>query len=272
MSYHPLLRKQPIDLTGQRFGRLRVISYAGHIKRGRTAWLCRCKCGTKKVVASVQLRGGYTKSCGCLRADKTKRGQYRLLNLKGQRFGRLVAVRRCAADYKTTSRWWVCRCDCGETVRLTVSVLRGGFQKSCGCGKHGKTAWNFKHGGVRFHRRELNSYDAMKQRCLNEKSTGYESYGGRGITICERWLGENGFVNFLLDMGPRPPDTSLDRINVEGGYSPDNCRWADSATQHANRRCNMTPDELAELQRAAAMEKTLAEEDAFGDGYGGSVF
>jgi hypothetical protein len=97
----------------------------------------------------------------------------------------------------------------------------------------------------------------MKQRCLNEKATCYENYGGRGITVCERWLGENGFVNFLMDMGPRPQDKSLDRINVEGGYSPDNCRWADSATQHANRRCNMSPEELEALKRAAEMELRL---------------
>jgi hypothetical protein len=97
----------------------------------------------------------------------------------------------------------------------------------------------------------------MKQRCLNPNSASYELYGARGITICDRWLGENGFVNFLSDMGPRPEGTSLDRINVMSGYSPANCRWADSATQHANRRCMMTPEELAEATRLAEMEERL---------------
>jgi hypothetical protein len=255
VSYHLLFRKKPINLKGQLFGRLRVLSYAGVGKNSRTGWLCRCKCGTKKVVTSVSLRCGFTKSCGCLRADK--RGKWRLLNLKGKRFGRLVAVRRCEKEYKTTCRWWVCRCDCGNTVRLAVSTLRGGFTKSCGCYKKGPTSLHWKHGGSSLHKRELNSYVGMKQRCLNEKSPNYEGYGGRGITICERWLGENGFVNFLMDMGPRPEGTSLDRINVMGNYELKNCRWADSATQHANRRCMMTDEEIAELKRVAEMEERL---------------
>jgi hypothetical protein len=100
----------------------------------------------------------------------------------------------------------------------------------------------------------------MKQRCLNEKNICYENYGKRGITVCERWLGENGFVNFLSDMGPRPADTSLDRINVMGNYEPGNCRWADSATQHANRRCMMSPEELDELARTVEMMKRMNED------------
>jgi hypothetical protein len=89
----------------------------------------------------------------------------------------------------------------------------------------------------------------MKNRCLNENNPVYENYGGRGISVCEHWLGENGFNNFLFDMGPRPLDKTLDRINVMGNYEPTNCRWADAKTQHANRRCMMTPEHIAELEK-----------------------
>lgn len=83
---------------------------------------------------------------------------------------------------------------------------------------------------------EWNSYRSMKNRCLCKSMKCYKTYGGRGIKVCDRWLGENGFVNFLNDMGKRPRGTTLDRINVEGDYEPSNCRWATAHEQRANTR------------------------------------
>lgn len=80
------------------------------------------------------------------------------------------------------------------------------------------------------------TYYNMKSRCFNKKTPSYKNYGGRGITVCERWLGSNGFLNFIADMGERPDGYSLDRINNDGNYEPNNCRWADSKTQCNNRR------------------------------------
>ena len=102
----------------------------------------------------------------------------------------------------------------------------------------------------------------MKMRCLCETNDSYKHYGGRGIKICDRWLGPGGFVNFLKDMGRRPEGKTLDRRNPQGDYTPENCRWASDKTQNANRRCNYTEEELKVLQEAADEQRRKMEEDS----------
>lgn len=92
-----------------------------------------------------------------------------------------------------------------------------------------------KHDG-RTHHPLYKSWEAMKARCYNQSAGNYAGYGGRGIKVCDRWLGENGFWNFAKDMGEKPKGYSLDRINPNGNYEPKNCRWADRYTQQSNRR------------------------------------
>ena len=104
-----------------------------------------------------------------------------------------------------------------------------GYAKSCGCSRN-KTGKTWRRN---IQSREHNSWNGMKERCLNPKATGYALYGGRGIRVCERWM---TFKNFLLDMGPRPANTSLDRYpNPCGNYEPGNCRWASPKQQRNNR-------------------------------------
>lgn len=131
-------------------------------------------------------------------------------------------------------RRWLCRCECGGLVVVWGSNLRRGITRSCGCLRREVTGrLRFKHG---LHRTpEHIVWAAMRYRCLNPSSSSWKWYGGRGITICDRW--RDDFVAFLEDVGPRPsPEHSLDRIDVDGNYEPGNVRWATPSEQQRNKR------------------------------------
>lgn len=151
-----------------------------------------------------------------------------------EKFGRLTVLAESAP--LGGSRAWLCLCECGSEKVVRQAKLRSGHTKSCGCLRVEKGIElgkaNIKHGQT--NTPEHNAWHHMRQRCLDKNHPGYKDYGGRGITICERWA---DFNNFLADMGPRPTDRhSLDRIDVNGHYEPSNCRWADDKTQQRNRR------------------------------------
>ncbi len=101
--------------------------------------------------------------------------------------------------------------------------------------KYGREAYNYRHGGNLEHKPEYNSWRAMVARCNYPKYRRYDLYGGRGIRVCERWLGQNGFLNFLQDMGKKPtPRHSIDRIDSNGDYEPTNCKWSTQRQQMNN--------------------------------------
>lgn len=161
MRIVPIQNAQIIDLTGQSFGRLRVLGFVGCGKHREARWLCVCECGSEYETSGNNLRKGHTRSCGCLHAD---------------------VVAKHNACFSPEYRAW----------------------------------------------------DAMKSRCRNPKNKHFAHYGGRGISICARWL--SSFENFFADMGNRPSAKhSLDRIDNDGNYEPSNCRWATSTTQIRNR-------------------------------------
>lgn len=147
-------------------------------------------------------------------------------NLIGKRFGKWVVL--SYTERRPNAHYWRCECDCGTVKDVSGYTLRVGTSTNCGCEqiKHGK------HG-----RPEYYIWRTMKQRCHNPKYQGYEYYGARGIKVCERW--RNSFGAFYQDMGPRPTQKhSIDRINNDGDYTPDNCRWATVRQQERNKSSN----------------------------------
>lgn len=157
----------------------------------------------------------------------------KFVDLTGQRFGRLTVVSRAENDKRGSARW-LCMCDCGKTCIVLASNLMKGHTKSCGCLNLESTVKRSRtHGGRQT--RLYRIWCAMKYRCNNPSATRYANYGGRGIKVCAEW--ERSFTAFqkwALKNG-YSDSLSIDRIDSDIGYCPENCRWADATTQSRNR-------------------------------------
>lgn len=156
----------------------------------------------------------------------------------GARFGRWTVVGDCAADPRNGTVV-PCRCDCGTERDLRVAKLRFGRTRSCGClradaARSGMVTHGASIGGMRTP--EYTAWKNMIARCENRGRREWMRYGGRGISVCDRW--RSSFPAFLADVGPRPPGTTLDRINRDGNYEPGNVRWATWLAQQRNRNNN----------------------------------
>ncbi len=156
-------------------------------------------------------------------------------DIKGSVFGYLTVI-SIASDKPVK---WICRCECGNLTIVRGNILRTGKSKSCGC----KTGEMISKGQTTHGMSKSDEYSiwiGMKGRCYNKGNSGYKDYGERGISVCSRWLDkDNGFENFIIDMGLRPDSNySIERINNDKGYTPDNCRWETQFSQSRNHRRN----------------------------------
>lgn len=160
------------------------------------------------------------------------------LDLTNKKFGRLTALK---FSHKVKNYlMWECLCECGKVIFTASSWLSSGNTKSCGCYCRDQTVLsNSTTHPSRTHGMKgtptYNSWCSMKQRCNYKKNISYPWYGGRGISVCERW---QVFENFLADMGERPKGHQLDRINGDGNYEPENCRWVSPIENSRNRKAN----------------------------------
>jgi hypothetical protein len=219
------------DITGQRFGRLVALHPTNKRRRGCVVWRCVCDCGKQIEASAWHLRGGATRSCGCLRR----------LDITGVRFGRLVALHP-TDKRRGSSMVWRCVCDCGKKTEASTFNLRQGYTRSCGCLKADA---HVKHGHARNGKKSATyrSWQSMRARCLNPNHPRYPDYGGRGIG-CDAY---SRFQTLLAEVGERLPGTTLDRIDPDGDYAPGNIRWATLLVQANNRRERAIPITDAEV-------------------------
>lgn len=157
------------------------------------------------------------------------------IDLVGLKYNRLTVLG--LAEIIKYKPFWYCKCDCGKIVRVQGGGLRFGSVKSCGCLKSERSS-EIIHGHSRKigHTISYRCWNGMLQRCQNQNHESYHHYGGRGITVCQRW---QKFENFLADMGEKPEGKTLDRIENDNGYFKENCRWATQIEQKNNTRRNV---------------------------------
>ena len=152
--------------------------------------------------------------------------------IQGMRFNRLTVISE--ASPKHENRRFLCRCDCGNEATVYLDRLRHNRTQSCGCyqrqrAREGQTTHGMRRSST------YNSWHGMVSRCKNPNHPAFNRYGGRGIQVCDRWL---KFEDFYADMGERPDNQSLDRINNNESYCPENCKWSTAKEQNNNKRSN----------------------------------
>lgn len=230
------------DLTGQRFGYLTVIGKSEDPKM----WNCQCDCGKKIVRKASILNAGRSKACSYSCCNRFKNEN----EIIGKKYGKVTPIKYIGVKNGRTQ--WLCKCECGNEVIKDYSELkRSRSLVSCGCAVKSINGL-YKHRLYRIHH-------GMESRCYCKKYSGYQDYGGRGITVCSEWRGKTGFLNFYewsLKNGYKD-NLSIDRLDVNGNYEPSNCRWATRKEQSNNTRKNVLIEYKGKSQTLARWAREL---------------
>lgn len=208
------------ELLGKRFGKLTVIGYDDSSTTVYSKWICKCDCGNIKSIRRQSLVENKTVSCGC----KNK------IDLVGKKFGRLTVKERIGPNK------WKCKCECGNEIIALGSNLQRMNTSSCGCFAIELTSKRSKTHGSSY-TRLYSIWTGMKQRCFNKKIKSYKYYGAKGIRVCDEWLDFSIFKQWSLSNG-YTDELSIDRIDSNGDYCPENCRWVTLSEQKRNMSTN----------------------------------
>lgn len=237
------------DITGIKFNNLTTIRRTEEKnKDGRTLWECKCDCGNTVFVAAKSLKSGNTKSCGCRKWRKALDH-----DLVGQAFGKLKVISR-----GDTPAWYKCKCSCGNERLARSSELLNGTVKSCGC-----LFWEVLHeknSKVGTHHmtktRLYRIWYGMRMRCTFTKNRDYMNYGGRGIKYCDQWKHFEPFMEWAFAHGYEEHLT-LERVDVNGNYEPDNCKWITGKEQYYNKTTNRYIEHNGEKKTVAQWAKEI---------------
>jgi hypothetical protein len=204
-----------IDITGKRFGKLIAIKKHHQDKYGAWYWVCVCECRNECIVRINNLTRRGIHSCGC-----SKYINYN--DIIGKKIGNLFIL-----EYIVNKKKYKCQCNCGNFTYVRRDKLVNKNTKSCGCSRK-------KIMGLSKTRLYC-IWNHMKKRCFSKKAINYKYYGGRGIIVCDEWRSNFvSFYNWAMTNGYRD-NLSIDRINNDGNYKPDNCRWATRSEQERNK-------------------------------------
>ena len=233
------------DYIGKKFGLLTVIGQSPKTNPYSNKFDFQCDCGNIISECPGRVLYGHKKSCGkCRKRNTSYELEQRITNSIGMKFGKLTII---GVSHKNGSgkNYAKCKCECGNIIDVLPNSLFNNESKSCGCSKlnnpmlannKSTSSGNYKDGRTKH--LLYGTWKQMINRCENPKSKHYDRYGGRGIKVCEEWRDFWSFVKWSDSIGGKPNGYTLDRIDNDGNYCPENCRWADWGTQMSNKSSN----------------------------------